>query len=263
MELKMQQERERRQRKIPPSAGPNDEYALRLSQLRKAMSKPEEPNGWQTSTNTDTEWAAWTFKSRNSTAAKWRKKDTDQYHTAMVSSRRLIDRSRKLAVTPVQPVRRRRATLVMPPRLGSRLRQRRRWERRRQARIFEGLSRKMTEPTDKHRYTYTSGLRALEEGKHSRSTAERRHGMQGATASPPAERQPRSLSRRDSPGRLRGFGKNGAEDGMVANAAFDHGRDGNRGERYHGEKPGEYGTMRAKSPQPKAPRIGWSPERGR
>jgi hypothetical protein len=45
MELKMQQERERRQRKIPPSAGPNDEYALRLSQLRKAMSKPEEPNG--------------------------------------------------------------------------------------------------------------------------------------------------------------------------------------------------------------------------
>jgi hypothetical protein len=119
----------------------------------------------------------------------------------------------------------------------------------------------MTAPIDKHRYSFTAGLRAVEEGKHSRAVAERRHGLRSETLPSPAERQPRSLSRHDSPGRLRGFGKAGAEDGMVANAAFDHGRDGNPGEKFHGEKPGEYATMRIKSPQPLAPRHGWAPER--
>jgi hypothetical protein len=120
----------------------------------------------------------------------------------------------------------------------------------------------MTMPLDKHRYQFTAGLRAMEEGKHSRAVAERRHGLHGNTASPPAERQRSAMAKHDSPGRLRGFGKGGSEDGAVANGAFDYGH-GPAGQKYHGEPAGGTGaTLRKPSQAPKEPRLGWSPERG-
>jgi hypothetical protein len=120
----------------------------------------------------------------------------------------------------------------------------------------------MTQSLDKHRYRFTSGLRAVEEGKHSRAKAEKRHGLQSETTPPPAERQRSAMAKHDAPKHLRGFGSNGAEDGAVAVASFDYGH-GPSGEKYHGEgKGGSGSTLRRPSPAPKTPRLGWAPDRG-
>ena len=75
---------------------------------------------------------------------------------------------------------------------------------------------------DQHRYTYSSGVKAVEENKWGRATAERRYGplQYKDGASPPPDRsypqdpeaKPGSDWRDDSPNTwVRGFGKGGNE----------------------------------------------------